>query len=49
MQRCEKKKSRGGGMTDFFRKKTKGKKEFHWQISVSAVHCEKQFEYRQWG
>lgn len=45
MQRCGK---RGGEeMTDFFRKKTKGK--FHWQISVSAVHCEKQFEYRQCG
>lgn len=32
-------KKEGGGVTDFFRKKTKGKKEFHWQVSVSAVHC----------
>lgn len=37
MQICEEK--GGGGVTDFFRKKTKGKKEFHWQVSVSAVHC----------
>ena len=48
MQRCGKRV--GGEMTDFFRKKTKGKKgKFHWQISESAVHCEKQFEYKQCG
>lgn len=47
MQRCEK---QGEKRLIFQKEDKRGKKrEFHLQISISSVHCEKQFEYRQSG